>query len=484
MTLEEPNALLAFEAALQGDPGAAMRCLDRPELGAGWRLALRSVIPKRDAHAPPSIAEAQSARDGGDTGGLLQTAVQCARLAFARHDADLLLAWRSELAQCDPKSPLLVLLDAQHAWLEGGASVDLGDAEAEIGRAGMAASVVDTAVMRSLLATKRDDARHHARRAVRMSRTEELPFQQYLAGFALARARRFDGQSHMALRILGALQRVAPERFSPWLNHELRMAGDSAFWPGGLSARLSDAQRLAAEAPSAALRRELETLMGLLDPSVAAPATVEWRRGETREVPYGLLALETSPSEHHALALFDPDGGVRVLASAPIASGYALLSSARPGRLETALAVLGLARRPLSTEEFFAEVYGFAFEAQLHRGALEVVVHRIRDMLGERATIHRDLGTVAMVVHQPFAVPDPRVQRSFDDTVLRALAQHPDATARQSAEKVGAPLRSVQHALKRLVEDGVCEAQKRGRVICYRIEDTTFTEPTRVLDGR
>ena len=51
-------------------------------------------------------------------------------------------------------------------------------------------------------------------------------------------------------------------------------------------------------------------------------------------------------------------------------------------------------------------------------------------------------------------------------------------------ERAGAPLRSVQHALKRLVEGGACEAIKRGRVVCYRVEDTTFTEPTRVLEWR
>ncbi|MEM9192403.1 MAG: helix-turn-helix domain-containing protein [Myxococcota bacterium] len=75
--------------------------------------------------------------------------------------------------------------------------------------------------------------------------------------------------------------------------------------------------------------------------------------------------------------------------------------------------------------------------------------------------------------------PDPRCAKSIDDRILRTLAESGMSNARATAEKLGAPLRSVQHALKRLVDEGACFVEKQGRAVHYRIEDTTFFEPTR-----
>ena len=317
-----------------------------------------------------------------------------------------------------------------------------------------------------------------------MSRTEELVHQQYLAGVALARVRRHAGQPHIALRILGALERVAPADWRPWLEHERALAGDRSALPAAETTHAALRQR-AALAPCTLLRGEIELAMALLDPEHAAAAATRWRAGRVHEVPRGLIALEAGTTEHQALVLVSPGRpAARVLASSAAIGERPLLSTSRPGRIETALSVLALARAPLAVEAFFSQVYGFAFEPRIHRGSLEVLVHRLRELLGDRAVIERELGDVQLVAREAFAVPDPRVRRTLDDAVLRAIAEQPGATARQSAERAGAPLRSVQHALKRLVEGGACEAIKRGRVVCYRVEDTTFTEPTRVLEWR
>lgn len=468
-----------FEAALRGDHARALTRIDDPELDPGWALAFRATLPDGDV----TWAEVTTAE--GDARGLELAATQCARLAFARHDSEALAAWRGELARRG-NGPARSLLDGQLALLEARAVDDasLATAESDAARAGLAAMVVDTAATRALSALARADlpaARHHARRAVRMSRTEELPLQQYLAGLVLARVRRFDELPHMAIRILTALRRVATAAFRGWVEHELRLAGDPGAWEGE---RLDTARVHAARAPSAFQRVELELLEALLDPAATSPDVASWRAGLTHAVPHGLLTFEPASVEHHALALLTRQGAARVLASAPVAARWELVHSRRPGRLETALCVLAFALEPLETETFFAQVYGFPFEAAVHRGALEVLVHRLREMLGDRAEITRELGTLGLRVNRPFAVPDPRVKRSLDDAVLRSLAQHPGATARESAAHADAPLRSVQHALKRLVEDGACQAQRRGRVVCYRVEDTTFTEPTRLLDWR
>ncbi|MFK7988203.1 MAG: hypothetical protein AB8I08_19440 [Sandaracinaceae bacterium] len=434
--------------------------------------------------AQPTPTPDEVAESDGDPRALGRAATQCARLAFVRQDPATLGAWRDAIER-HAEGPALPLVDRQIELLEARVVEDapLAVAEASASRAGLAPMVVDVAATRALAALTRDDlteARHHARRAVRMSRTEELPLQQYLSGLVLARVRRFEHQPHMALRILTALRRVAPAALEGWLEHELRMAGEPSHWAPE-TPRLDIARARAPGAPSAYVRAEFELFIALLDPSVASAEADDWRSGRTASVPRGMLALEPALGEHHALVLLSPGEAMRVLASSSVA-GVELVHSSRPGRLETALSVLALAPEPPTAEAFFEEVYGFAFEPAVHRGALEVLVHRLREMIGERAEITRDRGTIGLRVDRPFAVPDPRVKRSLDDAVLRSLAQRPGATAKESAAEAGAPLRSVQHVLKRLVEEGACEAEKRGRVVCYRVEDTTFTEPTRVLD--
>ncbi len=471
----------AFESALRGDHEPARARLADPALDPGWALALRATLPDAAGAARPTVDEVTRAE--GEPEALALAAAQCARFAFARRDPDALSAWRDAL-DCGGPGPALALVEAQLGLLRSEPLEDapLAQAEAEATRAALAPTVVDLASTRALLALERGErevARHHARRAVRMSRTEELPLQQYLAGVALARVRRFDQRPHMALRILTALAGVAPAALADWIAHERRLAGEPARWRDDAVGRLDEIEALTSRAPCAWVRQELEVVRALLVPDPSSPRVTSWCLGRAHEVPLGLLALATS--EHPALALLTPAGATRVMASASVARPEELLQTSRPGRLETAICVLAFAAEPLETETFFAEVYGFEFEPAIHRGALEVLVHRLRELLGDRAAIARDRGALRLVVSSPFAVPDPRVRRSLDEALLSSLAQHPDATARESATHAGAPLRSVQHALKRLVEEGVCEARKRGRVVCYRIEDTTFTEPTSVV---
>ncbi|MEQ8453491.1 MAG: hypothetical protein RID81_22095 [Sandaracinaceae bacterium] len=477
----------AFESALRGDHTAARDLLSGP-LEPGWEIALRATLPPGAGRSRPSPDEVRDCQ--GPDEALALACAQGARGGFARCAPDELRAWRDALAlRVSEASPDLLLVDVQLALLTG-APVDLAALEAIEAaalRGGAAEAVVDAAATRALVELERGEleaARGHARRAVRMSRTEELVHQQYLAGVALARVRRHAGQPHIALRILGALERVAPADWRPWLEHERALAGDRSALPAAETTHAALRQR-AALAPCPLLRGEIELAMALLDPEHAAAAATRWRAGRVHEVPRGLIALEAGTTEHQALVLVSPGRpAARVLASSAAIGERPLLSTSRPGRIETALSVLALARAPLAVEAFFSQVYGFAFEPRIHRGSLEVLVHRLRELLGDRAVIERELGDVQLVAREAFAVPDPRVRRTLDDAVLRAIAEQPGATARQSAERAGAPLRSVQHALKRLVEGGACEAIKRGRVVCYRVEDTTFTEPTRVLEWR
>jgi predicted ArsR family transcriptional regulator len=62
--------------------------------------------------------------------------------------------------------------------------------------------------------------------------------------------------------------------------------------------------------------------------------------------------------------------------------------------------------------------------------------------------------------------------------LLRHLATPGGATARELAERLDVPLRSVQQALKELTADGACVSAREGRKVAYTIEDTTFCELT------
>ena len=84
-----------------------------------------------------------------------------------------------------------------------------------------------------------------------------------------------------------------------------------------------------------------------------------------------------------------------------------------------------------------------------------------------------------LVARTPFSVPDPRCERPMEDTLLRALAERGGGSAKEIAQTLDVPLRSVQLLLKGLVEDGACLSEKDGRRVAYKVEDTTFHEPTR-----
>ena len=62
--------------------------------------------------------------------------------------------------------------------------------------------------------------------------------------------------------------------------------------------------------------------------------------------------------------------------------------------------------------------------------------------------------------------------------MLRHLARGASASAKELAQRLGIPLRTVQLALQEMTEDGICSMSKDGRKVAYVIEDTTFCEVT------
>jgi hypothetical protein len=152
----------------------------------------------------------------------------------------------------------------------------------------------------------------------------------------------------------------------------------------------------------------------------------------------------------------------------------------RQHRREAMLAVLALAGPDgLDVDELFRIVWGFSFVPHLHQGVLDVALHRVRGSLRDAAELVRDEGRVALVPRRLFAVTDPRVEKMIDDRVLALLSGRATARARELAGELDVPLRTVQAALARLEEAGACVREGEGPKVSYRVEDTTFREPTR-----
>lgn len=365
--------------------------------------------------------------------------------------------------------------------------------------------VIEVNVLRAAVALELGDVESAialTRRVSRMARAEGMPHEECLAHAMLARTRRRSLRAHLASRILGSLLTVAPPPFHPWLAWEQRLSGDAvspAAGPGGAAQRLIDAclegNDLAAQAAAliassrgfACHAREAEALLQALDPHAAPSSTRAWAQGAEARLPFGLDSVVSStPNPHVALAgnawvLASPGGSRRVLhPGIGLAQRIPVLdeTARKHGRTELAAAVLALASEGLSIQRFVREVYGFSYAKEAHDGMLRVLLHRMRAHLREVATVLVEDERITLRVLSPFWVPDPRTAPSSAEPVLRMIAVRPGASAKEIAAALAIPLRTVQAVLNQLIADGSCLADREAGGVAYRIEDTTFSDPT------
>jgi hypothetical protein len=148
-------------------------------------------------------------------------------------------------------------------------------------------------------------------------------------------------------------------------------------------------------------------------------------------------------------------------------------------RTHTALAALALRKDQRADErQFFFEVYRFEYDHALHKHVLDMLVGRMRTMLGNSGTIVRARGELSLELTRPLILWDPRCERPLGDWILSALAEGGPQTARATAALLGVSLRLVQNVLKDLTCAGACVQIREGRSLLYKVEDTTFSEPT------
>jgi hypothetical protein len=308
---------------------------------------------------------------------------------------------------------------------------------------------------------------------------------------------------------LGALVRLAPPSFAAWIAWELVLSGGpdavatlALTEPhASLLAMIEAARggdRAALDRAFAALNTKLAGLPGFLNDVAIArsaldarasldadpPELAAFRRGDLDEPPLGILGLAASADDDDApvsIACFGARA-VRFLSiAAPLTGVTARLeaSQRKQGRTDIALAVLALAGdEGMREEELFRRAYGFAFARNVHRGVLDVLLHRARKHLDAHGELARDEGHLTLRLNGPLILVDPRCSPREDDRVLRMVARRGKATAKEASDALGIPLRSAQAALESLLQVGACTRERQGRSVEYRVDDTTFQEPT------
>jgi hypothetical protein len=479
-----------------------------------------------------SIDIAQAARKSGDPAPLLAAAAELppeARseraflVALARllgSDAPLeptdvdgeaaLLVARELLVRLEPDQARVWLeraprtfgraeLEAWCAILEGGeADVPFEALRRDARAEGRSAEVVELTGLEALGRLESDptQAETIARRAARMAATEELPDSAFLANAVLARVRRITGRPHLATHILATLVRYAPRPWRTWLGWELTMsfgrAGASLVESaGGVAVRAVErASEGSIERAPAMHHRDLVAIAALCSPwgDAADDAVLAFRRGTLHSVPRGL----------HGVAAVESQGAVAWVAAGVHARGARALALGLPrleregltrlpqshrhrGRIETLLAACALAGdEGIEEHALFEACYGFAYDPGLHAGPLGVAVHRARQRVGDLGAIDRAGGRIRLSVRAPILLPDPRCAVGTEDRALQHIALGGTASARSLADALGVSLRSAQQALESLVQAGLCARERERSSVLYRVEDTTFHEPTQI----
>ena len=430
---------------------------DAAQLGRPWGDVLRALLANTVDGAP------MPASDGAGIAASLVHRQQVLRAA---------LAWdRASLTRLSTITASVALVEAlKRSWVgafDGAPWQELDATEARAGGELDPSLLVELHALRALHALNAgrvDDALAIARRASRMAASESILQGEYLANLVLARVRRHAGMAHYAIRVLGALDSVVPRMWKRWIEVELALAG---------ARPLEDVPRGFDQ-----IGTEAATLLALgdIDAGEIAPAST-WLRGESHEVPFGLRSPSDDPL---CLALVVARGrsARRVLGSGVPTDCMRIEASPKARRLHESMCIV-LLRPGIPEAQLFEAVYGYPPEDLGHDGVLRGLLHRIRKALEGLGTLERDEGRLTIVAETCFAVPDPRCETSLDDRILTFLAARDGrATAKDVAQAMQIPLRTVQRKLGRLVEDGACSAEKDRKRTEYVVEDTTFSEPT------
>lgn len=500
-----------YREALRGDLPPLLRWLatDPTTEHRDWRAAARVLCWLANAGGVSREATEAALENADDTDGFGEAAglrARAALLTLDLGDANRWVDWLSRRAA--PRAQLwhAVTSGWLRVWNGDGDEVprladDIRRRATEWGWPSLAVEAVVLGAAGRMVTDDLHGATVLARRACRMARTEHLWAAHFSASLLLARLRRLRGRPHLAGVIAADCLRLAPALWSGQLRWELLFAGGALVKgaAGGVAndAATAVAERMAAgdfselEAVRAAIRhsapqaRDADALGAATSLAWASipPSIAPWLSGEHAEVP-GRLAGLVAPSwqpERPPLAVGLPGGpGRRMLGLARPANLRLLaLHGTRPSRPESIAAALLLAGPAgVTRAKLFEDAYGFAFRKELHEPSFKVARHQAKKVLADGASLETSGDRVAVSVTGPTAVVDPRCQQPLPDVLLRQIAAAGGASARELASRLNVSLRTIQAALRDMVDDGVCVTERDGRAVHYVVEDTTFCELT------
>lgn len=518
----------------------SLRSSEAP-VAQAWSLALNAQRWHAEpGTVDPLKPEDCAAFEGADAAARTGAALACvegAKRVVLLNDVEDLRAWvelGSRLADGCDDSWLSSSIMLTRAWL----ALANGDAEtaaqlaesasSESSESDIAPAQIESAVIQAYAAERAgevDDATSFARNAVRMARTEDVPQWQYLAGIALARMRRLGGMPHLTARILRPMLQVAPRSWHGWIAWEALMAGSVALGDGielsdeedphGLSRALQrmlssasngDTQAFGSAATILAKAHgwksrveDAQLVLLALDATTPVPgresplgAWCSWSESTPPAAIGGLcIDLHTDPGDPGPAAfVVAGPGGSRGYCTPRRIAGLAEPLLAELAKIErikgkfernlTTLATIALSGSVgIDRAELFLVVYGFDYQAELHRGLFNSLIHRARQVLGEHGSITTEDDVYRLELAHTLVIPDPRCGQSLQDLVLRVIARIGASGTKGTADNLNAPLRTVQTAIGHLVNDGALVAQRDGKRLLYTVEDTTFSEPTK-----
>ncbi|MFK7986409.1 MAG: winged helix-turn-helix domain-containing protein [Sandaracinaceae bacterium] len=516
------TAEAALAAAERGDMGPAAALLsalahDASPSARAWSAALAARCAlSDDASFPFDVGQLVALSDASIDArpGVRRALASLARVAALRFDAASLhelSALHDALAKPTDERACVEseLLAGWRDWLDVTRHVDLESTYRRARAAGFAAFAIEAQSLRGLSALHTGqivEATATLRTASRMSRSEGLPDAEVLANIALASARRLQNRPHLALHIIAALRPFTPPAWRAWLDWEAGLAGGStraeAIGPardlGALIHHLANggagvetaAERLHRPDWPRVVRAQIDLVLSLLlERDGGNDALRAWRTGASPEIPTGLVGLvfwsERGGSDPVARVLVGsgrpayrlPELAVRRVAER-VGATEATLDGGLQRRVDTGLVALAFRSEPVSADMYFAEVYGYAYDALLHGAMLSVHISRMRERLGGAGEVVRNAEGLRLRCEKPLILRDPTCSQGLDQRALRLLGQQRGMSARDLARCMTIPLRTAQRLIKQLVEDGATVTHKQGRRVVYEVEDTTFSEPT------
>ena len=475
------GGVTAAEAHRLGERGVVS-----PVEPGSWALALGAQRALLWGEAPLTV----DAIGVGDPVASAHACIDMARLSIIQFDAVRASRWLDAL-ETYASVPIVAtwapLGRAFGSWLATH-EVDLervGELSKSARSAGMASAVVEAQSLIALLALQRGQvelATQAARRASRMARTEGLVYAELLANVALARVRRFQGSPHLALRILSALAPHAPPPWQFWIAWESTLAGKVDH----LEASVGWVREVASASP--VLESDAAWVDALFDPASldasGHPPSEAWQSGQSEAPPPGSAGLVfaargSATSVAHVLVSAATTRRFPAALTDAVCARWEASppdESAKP-RLDVGLACLAF-EREMPIERYFETVYGYAFEKELHWSVLNTHVHRLRAHAPDGVEVERGETAIRVAVTRAVVLRDPRSRETLEDRALRVLAHEGPLSARELAQRLEMPLRTVQRTVGELVEGETLRSSREGRVVRYAVEDTTFSEAT------